>query len=55
MVASTKRSRYHWRDATMLMLTFYHGLRASELCHLRRSQVDLKHGHIWVERLQGTL
>jgi type 1 fimbriae regulatory protein FimB/type 1 fimbriae regulatory protein FimE len=55
MVASTKRSRYHWRDATMLMLTFYHGLRASELCHLRRSQVDLKHGHIWVERLKGSL
>ena len=55
MVESTKRSRYHWRDATMLMLTFYHGLRASELCHLRCSQVDLKHGHIWVERLKGSL
>ena len=55
MVESTKRSRYHWRDATMLMLTFYHGLRVSELCHLRRSQVDLKHGHLWVERLKGSL
>ena len=55
MVESTKRSRYHWRDATMLMLTFYHGLRVSELCQVRRSQVDLKHGHIWVERLKGSL
>jgi integrase len=55
MVEGTKRSRYHWRDATMLMLTFYHGLRVSELCRLRCSQVDLKHGHIWVERLKGSL
>jgi type 1 fimbriae regulatory protein FimB len=35
LVESTKRSRYHWRDAAMLMLTFYHGLRASEICNLR--------------------
>ena len=55
MVESTKRSRYHWRDAAMLMLMFYHGLRVSELCHLRRTQVDLKHGHLWVERLKGSL
>ena len=55
MVESTKRSRYHWRDATMLMLTFYHGLRASELCQLRRTQVDVHHGHIWIARLKGSL
>lgn len=55
MVESTKHSRYHWRDAAMLMLTFYHGLRVSELCQLRRTQVDLHHGHIWIERLKGSL
>jgi integrase len=55
MVESTKRSRYHWRDATMLLLMFYHGLRVSELCRLRRTQVDLKHGHLWVDRLKGSL
>jgi integrase len=37
MVESTKRSHYHWRDATMLMLMFYHGLRVSERCHLQRN------------------
>jgi len=55
LVESTKRSRYHWRDATMLMLTFYHGLRVSELCHLRRTHLDLTHGRLWVERLKGSL
>ena len=55
MVESTKHSRYHWRDAAMLMLTFYHGLRVSELCQLRRTQVDLHHGHIWIARLKGSL
>jgi type 1 fimbriae regulatory protein FimB len=55
LVESTKRSRYHWRDAAMLMLTFYHGLRASEICNLRLKDVDLKHGRIWVARLKGSL
>ncbi len=39
----------------MLMLTFYHGLRASEVCHLRRQDVDLTHGRIWIARLKGSL
>jgi integrase len=39
----------------MLMLTFYHGLRASELCHLRYVDVDLRHGRIWIARLKGSL
>jgi type 1 fimbriae regulatory protein FimB/type 1 fimbriae regulatory protein FimE len=39
----------------MLMLTFYHGLRVSELCQLKRQDVDLTHGRIWVARLKGSL
>jgi len=35
------------------MLTFYHGLRVSELCNLRRQDVDLHHGRIWIARLKG--
>jgi integrase len=27
LVEATHQSRHHWRDAAMLMLTFYHGLR----------------------------
>jgi hypothetical protein len=34
-------NRYGHRDATMILLAFRHGLRASELCSLRWEQVDL--------------
>jgi integrase len=43
-----------WRNAAMLMRTFYHGLRVSELCDLRRQDVDLHHGRIWIARLTGS-
>jgi len=39
-------NRYGHRDATMILLAFRHGLRASELCSLRWEQVDLAHGRL---------
>ena len=39
----------------MLMLMFYHGLRVTELRRLKRHDVDLQHGRIWVQRLKGSL
>ncbi|MBI3191540.1 MAG: ASPIC/UnbV domain-containing protein, partial [Pedosphaera parvula] len=35
--------------------TFYHGLRVTELCRLKRQDVDLTHGRIWIQRLKGSL
>jgi type 1 fimbriae regulatory protein FimB len=55
LVEATRQSRYRRRDAAMLMLLFYHGLRASELCRLMRKDVDLKHGRLWVARVKGSL
>ena len=55
LLVGTRASRYRWRNTAMLMLTFYHGLRASELCRLRRVDVDLTHGRIWIARLKGSL
>ncbi len=55
LLQGTRYSRYYWRNAAMLMLTFYHGLRVSELCNLRRQDVDLHHGRIWIARLKGSL
>ncbi len=55
LVESAKRFRYHWRNTAMLLLMFYHGLRASEVCHLRRRDVDLHHGRIWIQRVKGKL
>jgi len=55
LLRGTPHSRYRWRNAAMLMLTFYHGLRVTELCRLRRQDVDLTHGRIWIQRLKGSL
>jgi integrase len=43
-------NRYGHRDATMILLAFRHGLRASELCTLRWDQIDLSHGRLHVSR-----
>jgi site-specific recombinase XerD len=40
LLEGTKGSRYRWRDTAMLMLTFYHGLRASEVCNLIQASDD---------------
>ena len=55
LLQGTPHSRYRWRNAAMLMLTFYHGLRVTELCRLRRQDVDLTHGRIWIQRIKGSL
>ena len=41
MAATRKSSRYGHRDATMILTGYRHGLRASELCDLQWSQVEL--------------
>jgi type 1 fimbriae regulatory protein FimB len=48
-------SRYRWRNTATLLLTFDHGLRVSELCHLERQHVDIEHGRIWTKCLKGGL
>jgi integrase len=48
-------NRYEHRDATMILLAFRHGLRASELCSLRWEQVDLTHGRLHVTRAKNGL
>ncbi len=46
-------NRHGHRDATMILLAFRHGLRASELCSFRWEQVDLAHGRLHVSRLKN--
>ena len=46
-------NRHGHRDATMILLAFRHGLRASELCSLRWDQVDLVHGRLHVSRAKN--
>ena len=40
LIEAARGKRYGNRDATMILLAFRHGLRASEVCDLRRGQVD---------------
>jgi site-specific recombinase XerD len=54
IAAAKKRGRrYGMRDATMILVTFRHGLRVSELCTLTWDQIDFSHGLIHVRRLKN--
>jgi type 1 fimbriae regulatory protein FimB/type 1 fimbriae regulatory protein FimE len=50
MSAARRIGRHGHRDATMILLTYRHGLRVSELVSLRWEQVDLKEGLLHVRR-----
>ena len=51
--AARKRGRNGLRDGAAILLAYRHGLRAQELCSLRWSQIDLKHGRLHVNRAKG--
>jgi len=53
MAAARKSSRYGHRDATMILIGYRHGLRASELCDLEWSQVELATGRLHVRRAKN--
>jgi type 1 fimbriae regulatory protein FimB len=43
------------RDRALFLLAYRHGLRASEIGLLQRTDVDLKQGRITIHRLKGSL
>ena len=53
MAAARSSSRYGHRDATMILIGYRHGLRASELCDLQWSQVELATGRLHVHRAKN--
>jgi integrase len=50
--SARRRGRYGHRDATMILLTYRHGLRVGELVSLQWDQVDLSQGLLHVTRLK---
>src|SRR5215831_13897539 len=48
-----KHSRYGHRDATMILVTYRHGLRASEVCDLQWHQVELDQGRMHIRRAKN--
>ena len=55
LMVAARRHRYGHRDATMILLAYRHGLRASEVIDLRWDQVDFGRATLHVRRVkQGT-
>jgi type 1 fimbriae regulatory protein FimB/type 1 fimbriae regulatory protein FimE len=51
--AAGSGTRYGARDKAIVLLMFRHGLRVSEAVALRWDQLDLKAGHLHVQRLKN--
>src|SRR5271154_3032696 len=50
--AARKRGRYGFRDSTMILVAYRHGLRVSELVSMEWHQLDLDAGRLHVRRLK---
>ncbi len=53
MAFAGRIGRHRHRDRTLILTAYRHGLRVSELIALRWDQVDLKQGHLHVQRLKN--
>jgi integrase len=54
IAAAKKKGRgYGLRDATMILVTFRHGLRVSELCTLTWDQIDFSQVMMHVRRIKN--
>jgi integrase len=53
LIEAARTNRHGHRDATMLLVAYRHGLRASELCGLEWSQVDFDGAHLHVRRVKN--
>jgi len=53
MKVAKRDARYGHRDATAILLCYWRGLRAAELCELQWSQFDFERGTMHVVRRKG--
>ena len=53
MDCARKHGRYGQRDATMILVAYRHGLRASEVCDLQWQQIELSEGRLHVHRVKN--
>ncbi len=52
LMAAARQNRHGHRDATMILVTFRHGLRAAEAVDLRWDQVDFRAATLHVRRVK---
>jgi type 1 fimbriae regulatory protein FimB/type 1 fimbriae regulatory protein FimE len=56
VIKAARSNRWGHRDATMILVTFRHGLRASEICDLRWTQVKFgRQPTLHVHRVKGSV
>src|SRR6516162_11245402 len=53
MDRARKHGRYGHRDATMILVAYRHGLRASEVCDPQWHQIELSEGRMHVRRVKN--
>ena len=53
LIEAAKANRHGHRDATMLLVAYRHGLRASEICDLRWDQIDFTLATLHVRRVKN--
>jgi integrase len=53
LMEATKGNRWGQRDATMILMAFRHGLRASELCSLQWSDAEFESGTLHLRGAKG--
>jgi integrase len=53
LIEAAKDNRWGQRDASMILIVFRHGLRASELCELQWSDVEFETGTLHLRRAKG--
>ena len=52
LIEAANGNRYGHRDATMILVAYRPGLRASEICELRWDDIDLRTAAMHVKRLK---
>jgi integrase len=52
LIEAAKSNRHGHRDATMILVAYRHGLRASEVCSLEWHQIELDAGRLHVRRVK---
>jgi type 1 fimbriae regulatory protein FimB len=55
LLAGAAKTRNPVRNKAILLTMFWHGLRVSELCQLKISDLDTRHGRLIVNRLKHSL
>jgi integrase len=53
LIEAARDNRYGYRDTTMILLTYRHGLRAAEVCDFRWDQVDFNGAVLHVRQVKN--